>query len=102
MLAADQWPDYAIVGVMPSGFKGVSNPWEADTDRVPHVRRRDDYRDECLARSPQGPLTLDRTAFGLLIGCLNAGASDDRTAVVMATLGDPIRLTDYQACVTTV
>ena len=95
VLAADQWPDYAIVGVMPPDFKGVSNPWEATQYWVPHVRRWDDYRDERLARSPQGPLTLDRTAFGLLIGRLNAGASDDRTAVVMATLGDQIRLTHY-------
>ncbi len=95
VLTADQWPDYAIVGVMPAGFKGISNPWEATQYWVPHVRRWDDYRDERRAQSPQGPPTLDRTVFGLLIGRLKPGASDDRVTVVLATFGDQIRQAHY-------
>ena len=95
IIEADQWPDYAIVGVMPPSFKGVSNPWEPTQYWVPHARRWDDYRDERFARSPQGPMTLDRTAFGLVIGRVRDGTREDRVSVVIATLGDQIRQAHY-------
>ena len=95
VLAADQWPDYAIVGVMPPGFKGVSNPWEPTQYWVPHVRRWDDYRDQRRVQYRQEPLTLDRTSFGLLIGRLKKDVSDERVDVVITTLGDQIRQAHY-------
>ena len=102
------WRPYTIVGVMPAGFKGVSNPWDSTQYWVPFLRRQADMVEE--QRRTHGsripPQMLDpQWRSGLPIGRVRPGLTLEQTSNAVGIFGERIRreaapnITDWQLTV---
>jgi predicted permease len=84
------WESYTIVGVLPRGFKGISNPWDATQYWVPFLRRAADHADQQRQIDPRRGTDPVRHGGSVLVR-LAPGVSDEHAAAAVADFGQRLR-----------